>query len=445
MINVFEHVSKKNSKYSKALKTSIVSVGAQVINIVTAFISVPLIINAVGVERYGLWATLTSAFSFLSFSDFGLGIGMQNRISTRIVNGNRYDVNSIFVSSFYMALFIAIIILCGMINMIDDISVLVTNLIKYDDVSINEDIVPTILSVFVIVGLGIVSGIIQRTFDAFQEGYFYRYMNIFSRIVSLFLLYLGVRCNFSLAHLLFVFNGVPCICTFFLLVICFKKYALTLNLKYFNLNELVLVFKVGILGLGAGISIFLISQLTPLLISLFFGLNQVAAYSVVMRILNMVILFYTLIILPFWPAITDAYAKKEIRWIKYTLGKMRLYVFSSAVVVLSLLGFVIVPFVMWWTGGDIIPSMELIISCIIFVGLYVWNTQISVFLNATSHFKGQATYGIVLSLLSIYIVYILREVLSESLVIMIVSVGLFLRNVCMEFEVKYKLLKNYGK
>ncbi|MEL5892648.1 oligosaccharide flippase family protein [Bacteroides sp. GD17] len=428
-------------RYAKAIKTSIVSLLVQFVNILTSFISVPLLINAVGVERYGLWAAFAAAFSFLSFSDFGLGIGMQNRISICIANNERIRIQSIFVSSLYMSIFMAIILFCIVLFLVNYIAPSVVNWIKYNDSSIDSDITPTIISVCLIIGLGVIAGIIQRTFDAFQEGYIYRYINVFSRLLSLFFLYWGTCSNASLAQLVFVFNGTPYICLIISIFFCCKRYSLTLDLALFDIHELTQIFKVGIVGLGAGISIFLVSQLTPLLISFNFGLNQVAAYSVIMRVLNVAVLFYTLVILPFWPAVTDAYAKKEREWIKRTLRKMRVAVFSSLIIILVLAGIFSRPFILWWTNMEIIPPMELIISCLLFVGLYVWNTQVSVFLNAASLFRGQATYGILLSLLSLYTVYTFSSLLSECLVIIIVSIGLLLRNICMEFELKYKLLK----
>jgi len=42
---------------------------------------VPIALRYLGAERFGVWMTLTSSVSLLSFFDFGIGIGLQNRVA----------------------------------------------------------------------------------------------------------------------------------------------------------------------------------------------------------------------------------------------------------------------------------------------------------------------------------------------------------------------------
>ena len=244
--------------------------------------------------------------------------------------------------------------------------------------------------------------------------------------------------------LIFAYNGIPHICMIIIGgIYIFKRYGFTINMKYVDFHILNSIFKIGILGLGASISMFFISQSIPIIFSVTYKLNEVATYSVIMRLLNLVILFYTLMILPMWPAITDACVKKDIIWINKTLQKMRKYVYPSMVLLLLLFISCSKPVISWWTTSSIIPSMSLIIVCSLFAGLYVWNTQVSVFLNGASLFKGQSTYGLILAFLSFSIAYCLKTIISQEVIVIIISIGFLVRNLCMEGELKYKLLNSH--
>jgi O-antigen/teichoic acid export membrane protein len=44
-------------------------------------LTIPLALGYLGAENYGVWVTLTSSVTLLTFFDFGIGIGLQNRIA----------------------------------------------------------------------------------------------------------------------------------------------------------------------------------------------------------------------------------------------------------------------------------------------------------------------------------------------------------------------------
>ncbi len=101
-INVYEHKKTRNkiklifkfsshnidSEYGKSLEryrrilltggsTLIVKIISALINLIT----VPLTLHYLGSERYGLWMSISSILSLMSFADLGLGNGLLNAIS----------------------------------------------------------------------------------------------------------------------------------------------------------------------------------------------------------------------------------------------------------------------------------------------------------------------------------------------------------------------------
>ena len=51
---------------------------AKVASIIANLVTVPLILNYLGAEQYGVWITITSVFLILGVADFGIGNGLLN-------------------------------------------------------------------------------------------------------------------------------------------------------------------------------------------------------------------------------------------------------------------------------------------------------------------------------------------------------------------------------
>src|ERR1700685_3295376 len=62
---------RSQDRYRRAFRTTIVSALSKIVTVLTSLISVPLTLHYLGVERYGLWMTISSLIACLSFADLG--------------------------------------------------------------------------------------------------------------------------------------------------------------------------------------------------------------------------------------------------------------------------------------------------------------------------------------------------------------------------------------
>ena len=69
-------------RYRRIAITTIASAMAKVASIIANLVTVPLILNYLGAEQYGVWITITSVFLILGVADFGIGNGLLNMIAT---------------------------------------------------------------------------------------------------------------------------------------------------------------------------------------------------------------------------------------------------------------------------------------------------------------------------------------------------------------------------
>jgi O-antigen/teichoic acid export membrane protein len=91
------------------------SIFYKIIGLLVSLSLVPLLINILGVENYGLWVTLTSLLVWISLFDFGLGYALKNTVSKSIAKNSYTEAQeelrqilkiTIFISFFLLILFI---------------------------------------------------------------------------------------------------------------------------------------------------------------------------------------------------------------------------------------------------------------------------------------------------------------------------------------------------
>ena len=72
---------RSQERYRRVALTAISSAGARALTVVTMLIAVPLTLNYLGSERYGLWMTISSIILMMRFADLGMGLGLMNAVS----------------------------------------------------------------------------------------------------------------------------------------------------------------------------------------------------------------------------------------------------------------------------------------------------------------------------------------------------------------------------
>ena len=109
----------KGEERTKRLKKNIVgSLGLKVMNILISLMVVPLTINYINPERYGIWLTLSSISAWLAYFDLGLGHGFRNRFAEAKANGD-YQLAKSYVSTTYAILtllFLGVFIITTIVN-----------------------------------------------------------------------------------------------------------------------------------------------------------------------------------------------------------------------------------------------------------------------------------------------------------------------------------------
>jgi O-antigen/teichoic acid export membrane protein len=122
---------------------------------------------------------------------------------------------------------------------------------------------------------------------------------------------------------------------------------------------------------------------------------------------------FTIIMMPFWSAFTEAWAIKDYSWIKSIMKKLR-----TVWVLLCLLGFIMLilsPIVYkFWVGKSIQISIAISISMYIYISLNCWCGIFSHFLNGVGKIQIQLYSAILSSVVNIPLSIFLGKLFGVS-------------------------------
>jgi O-antigen/teichoic acid export membrane protein len=429
-----------HERYRKAMLTSLMNLAAQFVQLTTGLISVPLALNYVGVEQFGIWMALSTALAFITFTDFGIGIGVQDRM-TRFVGSNSYDSarKSLFTSFGFVMLLFGILMIANqfLVPQLD-----LTSALSLKTQEAIDEIVPTTQMVVFVLGLGLLSGIVQRAFNALQEGFWVALIQVVARFASLILLFIVVDHKMGLPALVFVVGGLTSVgLIFFGIPVLLSRHRWLMPARLSS-DEMIDreclkgVLKVGILGLGASIAIYMVNNSIPVLISGKYGAEYIADYAVLLKLLSVPTLLLTYMLLPLWPAITEAKAKNDSQWIRSVYKK------CSRITLVVTIGFSLFFLIfgrqiifLWTDNKAVVPSYSLLIASVCFMVLGFWNTLTSVMLNGLSIYKSQAIYGLSLAVVFAFFASLIPATMEKYWIVWMVGLGYFARCLFMQIEI----------
>lgn len=97
---------------------------------------------------------------------------------------------------------------------------------------------------------------------------------------------------------------------------------------------------------------------------------------------------FTIILSPLWPAFTDAYIKKDFKWMTNTYKRMtRIYIYMIGVVVLMV---ILSPYVYSiWISNKAVISITMTISVAIYILINSWDSLQTYLLNGIGTIKLQ--------------------------------------------------------
>lgn len=437
-------VGKSNERYRRILltggSTAIVKIFSALINLIT----VPLTLNYLGAERYGLWMAISSIMALMSFADLGLGNGLLNAISKAHGRNSIKEAQIAVSSTFYMLLSISGILFLIFLIIYPFIEWhIVFN--AQSKLAIEES-GPTMFVLVITFLINMPLGVVQRIQDGYQEGFKFQIWLIIGSIISLAGLLICIYLETGLPWLVLAFSSGQLIAVFFNGILLFSKRRKELmpRLTYFDFTSAKYLFNAGIIFLFLGIFTLLGNATDNIVLAHTLGPASVAGYEIVKKVF-LFSMFTQFIIQPLWPAFGEAIESGDYNWAKRTLTKaIKLSILSSALISLPLLLFG-KQLIEIWVGSEYIPSWSLLIGFYVFVLFANYGGVMSTFLNSGALIKKQLLIISLASVCSVLLKIVLSLNYGVSGIIWATVIGYSIFYIIPSYKIAFNHLKKIEK
>ena len=405
MKNNTENSNLKSIRDSNVRLHSYLTFFLKSISVVTNFALVPVTIKFFGAESFGLYLTLISIASWLSFIDIGISFGFRNKLAQAYANKD-YKLSKIYVSTTYA--------LVGIIGLTTFLILLVINsfldwqMVLNSTIETKEYFRYTAVLVLIFTILNYITKLINVVLYATQNASAPVGINLISNLFILITLYFGTDLiNPSLFNLVLIYC-IPLtlsltITTIFLFT---KKYSfIRPSFSWVRFNHTKSIINLGVKFFILQIEIIILFQAANFFIIQFFGPLEVSQYATATRYFSIIQLVFALIMNVYWSAVTDAITKDDYDWIRKSVNSILRRFFLILPLSICMFFFSEIFFEIW-LGDKLTIPYKLSFACFCTGILAAWNSIFEYILNGASKIFVMSICAIVTIIIFVPLVYL---------------------------------------
>lgn len=390
-------VFSENNRSSQIKKNIAGSIAIKGVSILTSLLLVPLTLNYVNKELYGIWLTLSSIVLWLNFFDIGFTLGLKNKLAVALAVKD-YINGKYLVSTTYYMMIIIFLPLCLLILFI--IPFLNWPSILNVSPAYGNDIIKILYILITSVFFQMFFNVLGAVVSAYQKVALSSLFIMLGQVLSLLLVYiltlvappslLGLAVAISISPIITL-----CIFSVYLYKNQFKEVAP--SYKFVDKKKIKELFSMGVKFFIIQIQVIVLYQSTNVIISNIAGPEAVTEYNIAYKYLNVATMLFNIVLTPLWPAFTDAYTLKDYQWMRNIYKKM-CYVYIS--VVFGILMLVIIsPYVYsLWVGDNVEVPVSMTIVIAVFIIINSWDSLQVTMINGIGAVKLQ-TFIVLIGLL----------------------------------------------
>jgi O-antigen/teichoic acid export membrane protein len=396
----FQKVGIKSDRTKNITKHVVISFIYKGGSIVSSFLMVPLTINFLDTENYGVWLTLSSFIAWFSFFDIGLGNGLRNKFAEAKAKGDLTLAQG-YVSSAYFTIgsicLLLMFVFTGLNFFIDWTRIFNTNVGLQKELGL---LMPIVFSFFC---LQLVVKLITTIYTADQHHSMQGKINFFTSIGSLLAIWLMI--HFGKNSLLtygIIFSSLPV-----LILIGLNFYAFSNKYKDFKpkfslwkkeyLND---IFGLGMKFFIIQISWIVITTTDNFVIAQLFSPKEVVPYNISFKLFSISTMIFSIIAAPYWSTFTEAYVKMDYNWIRKSMKNLNKFVIIFCFFSFFLLLFSDFIYKIWLGNKVIIPFSMNALMCL-YSSLIIYLTPFNYFINGIGKIRLQLYQTILMAVLNI--------------------------------------------
>lgn len=378
--HIYSFFNRGNLRTQKLKKNVLQSFGIKGISIVLGLIKLPILLNYLNAEKYGVWLTIASIIMWVQNFDLGLGHGLRNKFAEALAKNDKDKaVGLVSTAYFSMAaiMVVVFVVLLPVVYFLDWNSILnVTSINK-------EELRNTVIIVLFLFICRFVFQLITVILKADQRP---AVSDIFLPAASaLSLIFVVFLKNFVQDSLLWA--SIAMAFPPALVLIGGNIYFFTREYKSFipKIKQFNKIYLKDIYSLGFK---FFLGQLLALvmfsssnfILTKVVNPEEVTLYNVARTYYNLPLTIFMIILTPFWSAITEAYVKDDTMWIKSNMKQLKniAILFSGGLLLMLLLSDFAFKI---WIGDKVTIPLQLSVIFTIYNIIVLFLSPYNYFLN----------------------------------------------------------------
>lgn len=377
----------------------------KILSMAIVFTTIPLLLNYLEKEQYGIWVTIFSLVNIVFFVDAGIGNGLKTKLSAAL-SLQDFKLAKTYISTAYISIsLISFVVFCVGLAFI-----FLMNLQDLFNTSLPENELKTVLftTLFLVI-TSFVLNLYKSFYYANQQTAKVELAllvyQISALISTMFLLYFFPR---KLLYVALFYGSLNILVGLIFTFLFFKKNQhIKPSIASFSKERVKDLMGLSLAFFGIQLCMIVIFTTDNLIISKLLGPSEVTNYDVVYKLFQVAITISVIAQDPFWSLYTDAFQKKDFTWIKKTIIRLNKLFVVFIFIVIGLF-FASKTLIKIWIQRDLLIPTSLILFMTIFVLIRVYGTIYMTFLNSIGKVKLQLrlyVFGAMVNIpLSIYFV-----------------------------------------
>lgn len=388
-----QYVSSGPKRSVLAKKNIIGAILNKGVAIIISLLLVPTTIDYLDTEQYGIWLTISSLISWISYFDIGLVHGFKNKFAEAKANGDKVLAQQ-YVSTTYASL----IMIFGVILLIAECLCPLINWANVLNVSESYRLMLSKICaiLFFFTAIQLILGVLPALLTADQRPAYASMITTIGQGLALIVIcIITLLPNKDMLYICIALGGLPCIVLTITSVICFthqyKDYAP--SIRRINPKLIGNIVNLGGKFFIIQISMLLIFQVTNIVLSRTLGPESVTLYNVTYKYFSIIQMAFNILLSPFWVAYTDAYTKKDFIWMRSAYRKLNKIYYLAMIV--GVIMFLISPWMYKiWLPDYISISWELSLAMCIYILILSYSNMVMILINGTGKvFLQMITYA----------------------------------------------------
>lgn len=392
---------RSRERYRRAGMTAVAAGGARLVGIATAVVTVPLTLNYLGLERYGLWVTISSVSLMLGFADLGIGNGVLNMVSEASGRNDRDLARRVVSSGLILLSAVGVLmVLCfGLLYAF----VPWAHVYNVDSADAVREAGPA-TAVFVLVwALNIPLGIVQRVQLGYQRGFVNYVWQALGSVLALAGALAVIKLELGLPWLVLALTGGPLVSVVLNWAVEFgwQRPWLRPAWAWFSRSVARRIINLGLLFFVIQLSMTFSYFSDNIVIAQVLGSAAVPEFAIPARMFGFIGILVGLAMTPLWPAYGEAFSRGDYSWVERTLARSLVLTLVLTAAPAALLFVMGRPLLHVWVGEQLDASLWLLGGLAVWTVLGAAGATLAVCLNGLGALRFQTVCAVIMALASL--------------------------------------------